>query len=78
LLKKLDEVELQQESTGCGARSTRSVFERYNITSEGDLDRAADQLEARLELERGRLADGHNSGTIAPLRAVDEPSAARK
>lgn len=57
---------------------TRSVFERYNITSEGDLDHAADQLEARLELERGRLADGHNSGTIAPLRAVDESSATRK
>ena len=43
---------------------TRLVFERYNITSEGDLDRAADQLEARLEIERERLARaaqfGHN------------------
>jgi hypothetical protein len=46
---------------------TRSVFERYSITSEGALDRAADQLEARLELERGRLAAGHDSGTINPL-----------
>ncbi len=45
---------------------TRSVFERYNITSEGEFNSAADQLEARLELERGRLACGQNSGTIAP------------
>lgn len=57
---------------------TRSVFERYSITSEGDLDRAADQLEARLEIERQRLAGRHNSGTISPLQTTREPSAARK
>lgn len=45
---------------------TRSVFE-YNITSDGDLDRAAEQLESRLASERARLSNGHNLGTIAPL-----------
>ena len=52
---------------------TRSVFKRYKITSEGDLDRAPDPLRvlsyySRLKLARGRLAAGHNSGTIAPLQ----------
>ena len=57
---------------------TRSVFERYNITSEGDLDRAADQLEARLEVERQRLAAGPNSGTIASLETSKGSATARK
>jgi integrase len=48
---------------------TRSVFERYNITSDGDLDRAAEQLESRLATERAHLSGGHNLGTIAPLSA---------
>ena len=34
---------------------TRSVFQRYHITSEGDLYRAADQLEARHHGDRGAL-----------------------
>jgi len=42
------------------------------------LRRAADQLEVRLEIERQRLAAGHNSGTITPLQETYKPSAARK
>jgi len=50
---------------------TRSVFERYDITSEGDLDRAADQLETQLEGER----EGWQAGTIraqSPDPAVED------
>jgi hypothetical protein len=57
---------------------TRSVFKRYNSTSEGELDRAADQLETRLEIERQRLAGGHNSGRIASLRSSEAAPRARK
>jgi hypothetical protein len=52
---------------------TRAVFENYNITSDGDLDHAAERLEQRLDAERERLASGHNLGTIAAL-----PTAARR
>lgn len=52
---------------------TRAVFERYNIVSEADHERAATLYDQRLEAERNHLADGHNSGTIAKL-----PTATRR
>jgi hypothetical protein len=49
---------------------TRAVFERYYIASQGDLDRAADQLEAHLVAERARLTDGDSLGTVTMLPAT--------
>lgn len=47
---------------------TRSVFEPYNIVSEGDLLEAARKLDS--VSQRRQEADGHNSGTVTALRAV--------
>jgi poly(3-hydroxybutyrate) depolymerase len=47
---------------------TRSVFERYNIVSPGDLTEAARNLDSANQ--RRQEADGHSSGTVSTLRAV--------
>ena len=41
---------------------TRNIFDRYDVTSEGDLRDAARKL------------DGHNLGTIAPVAAESCPA----
>ena len=43
---------------------TRSVFERYNIVNEDDLKLASKRVEVYL-LERAKLENGHNLGTVA-------------
>jgi hypothetical protein len=42
---------------------TRSVFERYNITDERDLKQASKRVEV-YHLERAKLENGHNMGTV--------------
>ncbi len=43
---------------------TRSVFERYNIVNENDLKLASKRVEV-YHLERAKLENGHNLGTVA-------------
>ena len=52
---------------------TRNVFERYNIVDEKDLKQASKRLEV-YHLERQKLENGHNLGTIeAQPNLVNEP-----
>jgi hypothetical protein len=56
---------------------TRSVFDRYDIVSPGDVERAAALLDQRLTAERAALASGHNLGTVAVLPTPVDRTAAR-
>ena len=57
---------------------TRSVFDRYDIVSPGDVERAAGLLDARLIAERAAFVSGHNPGTVAVLRDPVDFTVARK
>ena len=50
---------------------SRSVFERYNIVNENDLKLASKRLEV-YHLERTKLENGHNLGTIQAQPILDD------
>jgi len=50
---------------------SRSVFERYNIVNENDLKLASKRLEV-YHLERAKLENGHNLGTIQAQPILDD------
>ncbi len=56
---------------------TRSVFERYNIVNENDLKQASKRVEV-YHLERAKIENGHNTGTVTPegaeLQLGEQPS----
>ena len=55
----------------------RSVFERYNIVNENDLKQASKRVEV-YHLERAKIENGHNTGTVTPegaeLQLEEQPS----
>ena len=64
-------------SMAISGHKTRSVFERYNIVNENDLNQASKRVEV-YHLERAKLEKGHNLGTAtlegAELLSGEQPS----
>ncbi len=54
-----------------GGWKTRSVFGRYNIVDESDLEDATE----RVDEKRQKLLNGHSLGTVQPEKTDDETSA---